>query len=278
MSQATATATGGEGGILSSVEANIASALSNVQGLNGELSAALSGVASVLAADNGVSGNALPTGGTPAVAGPGGASAGIVPSASPGGINSLSSNGIASAAYAVPTISGAASAAAGLGGAAAGNISPTSPGAANTLASNVATSIGNAIAGSGNSETGNMPSYPETAVSGVPTAPTGLNSVPTVQMTTVPMAEMITVPVAEIETVPVVEMTTVLVHTGSPSNNAAGLYARLNGGESTKGRRRNVKRRDDIPTEVAYFCEKNPIEEACLLYGGGGGLKMERDD
>lgn len=235
---------------------NVVSALSNVQGLTGDLlSTVMSDVASALAVPNHITGSVLPTGGALAVAGPGGAAAGNIVSAS-GDIAASAGDGMPSAGNVLPSITGGALAIAGAGGLAAGNVAPTLSGGVNTLA-------GNGITVAGNAGAGNILGHLETMVNGVPTllpiVTTVLNGKPT--------------------TVPVVDMMVNGVPTMLPVvNDGAGLLTGLNGGGSgtgiTKGRRRIVKRGEGggamLPEVQYYYCEKNPGDKPCILYGDGG--------
>lgn len=246
--------------------ANVVSALSNVQGLSGDLlSTIMSDVASALSAANGLTGSVLPSNGAFALVSHAGTVGGDIVS-NLGEVVASAGIGVTSIGNVFATVTGAPVAVAGPEGDAAGNVVPTLAG--------VAASAGNGIASAGNAITGNVVAVAgnnilgrlETVVNGAPTlldiVTTVLNGKPTI----VPVADMMVNGVST--QLPVV-------------NDAADLLAGLNGGsgiEIAKGRRRVAKRGETAPLEVAYFCEKNPDDEPCVLCGDGGELLMEKDD
>jgi hypothetical protein len=210
--------------------ANVVSALSNVQGLTGDLlSTVIADFTSVIEAVNTLTINVLPAGGALTVMGPNSATA--------------------AAANILPSITGHALAEAGSGGSAAGGFAQTMPGDENAV-------TGNEVA-----PAGNILGHLETAVNGIPTLLPIITTVLNGKPTTVPVVDVVVN--GRPTVIPVV-------------NDPAGLLAGLNGGGVVKGRRRIVNKEEAVPPEVKYYCEKNPMNDPCLLYGDGGGL-MEKE-
>lgn len=215
---------------------NIVSALSNVQGLTGDiLSSVIADFTSTIRAANTLTGDTLPTVSALAAADLGGA-----PAAAAGIIQTITGN-------AVPSVTGVLAIA---------NADPVAAAAVmNGIAQGLPTNE-NAVARGGVAASGNIVDHLATTVNGIPTLLPIVRTMLDGRATTVPVVDMVMN--GATAAIPVV-------------NDRAGLLAGLNGGV-VKGRRRIVNRAEP---EVGYYCEKNPMDEPCLPYRDGGGLKRE---
>jgi hypothetical protein len=240
---ATVTSAAGNGDtVLNNMIANAVSALSNVQGLSGDLlSTVMSDVASALSAANGFTSSVLASNGAFDLVSSAGAVGGNIVSTL-AGVAVSAANGITSVGNNLATITGAPIAVTGVGGAAAVNTLSPLPGVAVSAGNGIA-SASNAVAGNGVAEAGNIIGNIETVVNGAATLLPIVRTVLNGKATTVPAVNTIV--------------------NGAPSllpvvNDGGGLLAGLNSGESAsgvgsvKGRKRAVNRVMNMPPELAY--------------------------